>query len=43
MNWSLNLVYLPLNDLLMGIGQRKDLDRYTDLFQGENFIQDKRL
>jgi hypothetical protein len=32
MDRGLNLVYLHLNDRLMGIGQGKDLDRYTELF-----------
>jgi hypothetical protein len=34
---------LHLNNLLMGVGQRKDLDRYTDLFQSKDLVQDKGL
>ena len=43
MNWRLNLVYLHLNNLFMGIGQRKDLDRDANLFQGQDFVQNKGL
>jgi len=38
-----NLVYLHLNNLLMRVGQGKDLDRYTDLFQSKDLVQDKGL
>jgi hypothetical protein len=43
MNRRLNLVYLHLNNLLMGVGQGKDLDRYSDPLQGQDFVQDKGL
>jgi len=42
-NRGLNLVYLHLNNLLMGVGQGKDLDRYSDPLQGQDFVQDKGL
>jgi len=42
-NGSPNLVYLHLNNLLMGIRQGKDLDRYTDLFQSKDLVQNKGL
>lgn len=43
MNRCLNLIYLHLNNLLTRIGQGKDLDRYTDLFQRQDLVQDKGL
>lgn len=43
MNRGLNLVYLHLNNLLMGVRQGKDLDRYTDLLQGKDLVQNKGL
>ena len=43
MNRSLNLVHLHLNNLLAGVGQRKNLDRYPDLLQGKDLIQYKGL
>ena len=43
MNRGLNLVYLHLNNLLMGVGQCKDLDRDTDLFQSKDLVQYKGL
>jgi hypothetical protein len=43
MDRSLNLIYLPLDNLFMRVGQGKDLDRYTDLFQSQDFVQDKGL
>ena len=43
MNRSLNLVHLHLNNLLAGVGQRKNLDRYSDLLQGKDLIQYKGL
>jgi hypothetical protein len=43
LNRRLNLVYLHLNNLLMGVGQGKDLDRYSDPLQGQDFVQDKGL
>ena len=43
MNGRLNLVYLPLNNVLMRVRQGKDLDRYTDLLQRQDLVQDKGL
>ena len=43
MDRSLNLIDLPLDNLFMGVGQGKDLDRYTDLFQSKDLVQDKGL
>jgi hypothetical protein len=43
MDRSLNLIYLPLDNLFMGVRQGKDLDRYTDLFQSKDLVQDKGL
>ena|SRR5690242_7156368 len=43
MNRGLNLVYLHLNNLLMRVGQGKDLDRDTDLFQSQDLVQYKGL
>jgi len=43
MDRSLNLIYLPLDNLFMRVGQGKDLDRYTDLFQSKDLVQDKGL
>jgi len=34
---------LHLNDLFLRVGHGKDLDRYTDLFQRKNLVQDKGL
>lgn len=43
MHGRLNLVYLHLNNLLMRVGQGKDLDRYTDLLQSKDLVQNKGL
>lgn len=43
MNRSLNLVYLPLNNLVMRVGQGKNPDRYGDPLQGEDLVQNKGL
>jgi hypothetical protein len=32
-----------LNNPLVRVRQRKDLDRHTDLFQGKDLVQDKGL
>ena len=39
----LNLVHLHLNNLLAGVGQCKNLDRYPDPLQGKDLIQYKGL
>ena len=43
MDRSLNLVYLHLHNLLMWVGQGKDLDGNPDLFQSKNLVQYKGL
>ena len=43
MHGRLNLVYLHLNDILTRVRQRKDLDRNTDLLQGQDLVQNKGL
>lgn len=43
MDRSLNLLYLHLHDLLMRVGQSKDLDGNPDLFQSKNLVQNKGL
>ena len=43
MDRCLNLVYLHLNNLLTRVGQGKDLDRHTNLFQSKDLVQNKGL
>ncbi len=43
MDWRANLPDLRLNDLLLGVGQGKDLDGHLELLQGQDFVQDKGL
>jgi len=43
MNRGLNLLYLHLDNLLVRVGQGKDLERYTDLFQRKDLVQYKGL
>ena len=38
-----NLTDLFLYDLLVWIGQSKDLNRYTQLLKGQDLVQDKGL
>ena len=43
LNRCTHLIYLLLNNLLVRIGQGKDPDRDTDLFQSQDLVQDKGL
>ena len=43
MDRSLNLIYLPLHNLLMRVGQGKDLEGNPDLFQSKDLVQNKGL
>ena len=43
MDRSLNLIDLHLYNLLMRVGQGKDLKRNPDLFQSKNLVQNKGL
>lgn len=38
-----NLPDLRLNDLFLRVGQGKDLDGHLELFQRQDFVQDKGL
>jgi len=42
-HWGLDPIQLLLNNLLMRVGQGKDLDRYADLFQSQDLVQNKGL
>ena len=43
MDRSLNLVYLHLHNLLLRVGQGKDLDGNPDPFQSKDLVQNKGL